>query len=150
MTPALPGLPRRIGACVYDGLLLLAVLMLATLPWVLTRDNGVNDDLNFAPLGPSYQIYLLLIVYGYFALGWCKGGQTLGMKSWRIRLISISGDTVTPRQALFRLIAALFAWLPAAAGIFWQYFDTDGLTWHDRASQTRVVQLKKHESSVPD
>lgn len=142
-TPALPGLPRRIGALIYDALLLLAVLMLATLPWVLARGNNNPDALDFTPLGPLYQVYIALIIYAYFAIGWCRGGQTLGMKSWRLRLTTPAGGPVSPGQALARLLMAFIAWLPIAAGVIWQYIDKDGLTWHDRVSGTRVVVLRK-------
>ena len=148
--PALPGLPRRIGALVYDGLLLLAVLMVATLPWVLTRGNADPDTLNFEPLGPLYQVYIALIWYAYFAIGWCRGGQTLGMKSWRLKLVRTNGGAVTPAQALIRLLVAPVAWLPIAAGILWQYVDRDGLTWQDRASGTRIVVLRKGYASARD
>lgn len=148
--PALPSLPRHIGALVYDALLLIAVLMVATLPWVLTRGNADPQALNFEPLGPVYQVYIALVIYAYFAIGWCRGGQTLGMKSWRLRLVKSAGGSVTPGQALVRLLVAPVAWLPLAAGIVWQHFDSDGLTWQDRASGTRVVVLRKGAASARD
>lgn len=127
----------------YDTLLILALLLLATLPWVLLRGNPDPDALNFEPLGLAYQGMLLALVTGYFVVGWCRKGHTLGMRSWRLRLVSLDGGAVHWRQALLRWCAAWVAWLPAAVGIFWQYRDADGLTWHDRWSGTRVVIERK-------
>ena len=142
-TPALVGPFRRLAAIVYDALLLLGIVFLATLPWVLIRGNPDPEKLNFEPLGLAYQVFIVALIFGYFALGWCRGGRTLGMRSWRMQLVGRDGAAVTLGQAALRFLAAFAAWLPLGAGVFWQYLDRDGLTWHDRWSGTRLVLLKK-------
>ena len=65
------------------------------------------------------------------------------MRSWRLRLIADDGGSVSVGRALRRFAAAFVAWLPLGAGVLWQYIDRDGLTWHDRLSGTRLVQIEK-------
>ncbi|MEN7341615.1 MAG: RDD family protein [Pseudomonadota bacterium] len=137
------GIVRRLTAMVYDSLLVLAVLLLGTFPWVLPRGRMPDDSLNPEPLGPLYQVYCVLLIIGFFLLAWHRKQATLGMRAWRMKLVDHDGGKPTSKQMLVRLIAAPVAWLPLAAGIFWQYRDPDGLTWHDRWSGTRIVLIKK-------
>lgn len=141
--PALPGVPRRLMAMVYDSLLVLAILLLSTFPWVLPRGAMQDGSLNPEPLGPIYQLFCLALISGYFVLGWKRKHATLGMRSWRLQLIGLDGAAPSYQQLLIRAVTAPFAWVPLAAGVFWQYADPNGLTWHDRASGTRIVLLKK-------
>ena len=145
--PAQAGIVRRLTAMVYDSLLVLAVLLLGTFPWVLPRGRMPDDSLNPEPLGPLYQIYCLALIVGFFLLAWHRKQATLGMRAWRMKLISQDGSKPTMRQMLIRLVSAPIAWLPLAAGILWQYRDPEGLTWHDRWSGTRIVLQKKPAKS---
>ena len=78
------------------------------------------------------QILILAVFAGYFLWCWLRGGQTLAMKAWRIRLVE-----VTPRKALLRFLLAL-ALLPLS--IAWAFFDRDRQFLHDRLAGTRLVQ----------
>ena len=142
-TPALAGLLRRLIVMVYDGMLILAVLFIGTIPWVLARPKPTDGTLNFESLGIVYQIYLLALVVAYFVVAWHRKQATLGMRAWRMQLRSLDGSPLSTQQMLQRLVAAPLAWLPAAIGILWQYRDRDVLTWHDRLSSTRIVLVKK-------
>ncbi|HKL64029.1 MAG TPA: RDD family protein [Woeseiaceae bacterium] len=132
------GLLRRLAAVLYDALLVLALVFLGTLVLVI---------LNAGEAIPAhtwwYRLFLLAIPAGYFVLFWLRGGETLGMKSWRIMLVSRDGRPVTPRQALVRTASAALSWLPCGAGFFWSLVDRDGLAWHDRLSNTRLVHSVK-------
>lgn len=130
------GLWRRLAAILYDSLLLFAVLMLATGIWLpFTGGETVQTPLLFP--------WLLMVSYGFFGWFWTHGGQTLGMKAWRLRAQTFDGGQLTWARALARFAAALLSWLPAGTGFVWQWFDRDGLAWHDRVSGTYLAVLPR-------
>lgn len=137
------GLGRRIGAILYDSLLIFALLFLGTLPFI-----AVSDGDPVAPGNPVYRLSLLVILYGFFVGFWAGYGRTLGMQSWRLRIVADDGNKPGPGAATLRFFAAILSWLPAGLGFWWQLWDRDRLTWHDRLSRTRLVLVpppaKKH------
>ncbi|MEO1419950.1 MAG: RDD family protein, partial [Pseudomonadota bacterium] len=70
-----------------------------------------------------------------------------GMKAWRLELVSADGSPFTWPQLITRALIGILAWVPAGAGIWWQYLDAEGRTWHDRVSATRMVVLKKRKKT---
>jgi len=130
------GLWRRLAAMLYDTLLLFAVLVLATIVWLpFTGGEAVENRLLFP--------WLMVVSFFFFGWFWTHGGQTLGMKAWRLRAQSYDGYQLTWLQALIRFSVAILSWLPVGAGFIWQWFDRDGLTWHDRASGTYLAVLPR-------
>lgn len=130
-------LSRRLGAILYDSLLLFSVLLFATIPVLLiTKGEAVESGNLF------YTAYLLLVCAAYFMLPWLKSGQTLAMQTWKIKLVQKTGQTITPGQALLRLILASISWLPLGLGFLWSVIDREKLTWHDRLSGTRIIQVQ--------
>lgn len=128
------GLLRRLGAIFYDSLLLFSILFFATLILLpLTGGEAVR------PGQPIYTAYLIAVSFVYFAWFWTHGGQTLGMRAWRVTLRTRDGSAVTWRHALVRSVAAVLSWIPCGAGFLWGLFDRERLTWHDRLSGTEVV-----------
>ena len=90
-----------------------------------------------------FKIWLLLVPLVFFTWFWTHGGQTLGMKSWRLKVVDEWGDTLSAQLAVIRYFAAILSWLPLGLGFFWSLFDSEGRTWHDRLSATRLVVLPK-------
>jgi len=88
---------------------------------------------------PLFTIYLLAIAFGYLGGFWVRGGQTLGMRAWRLRATTADGAPLGWTDALARFAAAALSWLPAGAGFLWIAFDRDRLSLHDRLSGTRLV-----------
>lgn len=127
------GLPRRFAAIFYDSLSLLAVLFFAT--WLLVALAGGA----FTPGHPLLRAFLCLLGGLFFAGFWTHGGQTLGMKSWRIRLVAADGGPVGWGPALLRCLAAVLSWVCLGAGFWAALFDRDRRTWHDRISDTYLV-----------
>jgi uncharacterized RDD family membrane protein YckC len=137
-------LPRRLGAMLYDSLLLLAVLMLGTAAMLfLTGGEAIRSDTH-PMLEWAYRVLLVVLTLGFFGLFWTRGGQTLGMAAWRIKVERDDGARLTWRDSAVRLACAVLSWLPAGLGFLWMLFDRDRKTWHDRLSHTRVVLLPKH------
>ena len=128
-----PGIARRLAAIFYDCLLLFAVLFAATgllLPFVGSA---------IAPDNPLYTTYLLTVAFAYFGWFWTHGGQTLGMRTWKLRVCHAEGGTLNWSLALARYLAAALSWLLLGAGFIWALVDREHLTLHDRLSKTILV-----------
>jgi uncharacterized RDD family membrane protein YckC len=90
-----------------------------------------------------FQAYILGILFAYFSAFWLRSGQTLAMKTWRIRLVQANGDTLTFKQAVLRFFLALLGLLLAGAGFWWALFDRDRQFLHDRLVGTRLVRVPR-------
>lgn len=108
-----PGLSRRLAAFVYEGVLLFGVLMIsAYLFSSLTQQRHALQ-------GRSSLMAFLFVVLGiYFAWFWSRGGQTVAMKAWNIRLVTADGRPVSQARALSRYILAWLWFLPALAATY--------------------------------
>jgi uncharacterized RDD family membrane protein YckC len=131
---------RRLGAMIYDGLLLAAILMIGTALFLpFTHGEAVTQPvLRFA-----LRVFLLGLIFGFFGLFWTRTGQTLGMQSWRLRVERLDGGLLGWKDVALRLGAALLSWLPLGLGYLWILFDAESRAWHDRLTGTRVVVLPK-------
>lgn len=128
------GLLRRLASITYDCLVLAGVLMVTAFPVVMLAQPALAHP----PWRTFFQGYLLLVVVIYFAGFWVHGGQTPGMRAWQLKLTTQTGQDVSWKQALLRLLAAVLSGLPMGLGWLWMLVDTQGLTWHDRMSGTRL------------
>jgi uncharacterized RDD family membrane protein YckC len=128
----------RIAAMIYESLLVTAVVFVAALPFLYLVGNAETGWRHYA-----FQLYLVGVMFAYFSTFWLRSGQTLAMKTWRIRLVSQNGDTLTLKQAALRFILALFGLLLAGVGFWWALFDRDGQFLHDRIAGTRLVRVPR-------
>ncbi|MEX0709130.1 MAG: RDD family protein [Woeseia sp.] len=127
------GLGRRLGAMLYDSLLVLALMFLGTIPFIALLDG------NPVAAGTlSYQLTMLTVPYLFFAIFWSAYGRTLGMQSWGLRIEDSNGQRPDFARCSLRFAAAILSWLPAGLGYWWQLVDRDSLSWHDRLSGTRL------------
>jgi uncharacterized RDD family membrane protein YckC len=156
--PRPAGLLRRIGAMIYDAMIVLAI-------WMLTLFAGVAIH-NGAVVGPLVQSILFLEYFAFFAYFWVARGQTVGMLAWDLRLETDDGRPIRLAQALLRLLPGLLSFaiglalirfdsthatLPGAAaavisfvsGYLWMYVDPDRRTWPDMLSKSRVIHLPR-------
>lgn len=119
---------------VYDGVLLTAVLFAATA--VLLPFTGGQA------IGPGqswYPAYLVMVAFGYFGWFWTHGGQTLGMRTWNLRLVGSGRGGVSWAEALVRFVGAGLSWLALGMGFLWMLVDHDSQAWHDHLSRTSIV-----------
>lgn len=139
------GLWRRLAAAVYDGLLLLALWFVLGFVAAIIRTAIRHTDMSGAieplvpdALGPWITLPLLwlsaALFYGWF---WRHGGQTLGMKTWRLRLVTADDRPLGWSDCFARCAAATFSWTLAGTGYLWVL--AKGRSWHDLATRTRVV-----------
>jgi uncharacterized RDD family membrane protein YckC len=123
-----PGLLRRLASLLYEVLLLAAVAFFAGSLFLFASGG---QDATAGWHRAALQAFLALAFAAYFLWCWLRGGQTLPMKAWKIRLVG-----VTPQKAVLRLaIAALL--LPFS--VLWALFDKDGQFLHDRLAGTRLI-----------
>ena len=147
------GFFRRLAAMVYDVLVAVAVGMCAAMVVIVTLivmlKNGGLDMQGFAEPADLIQAstgYKLLIqswvglwVAGFFLWFWKRGGQTLGMRAWRLRIFSTVEEPVTMTRLITRLVGSLFG-----LGTLLVLFDVkEKQSLQDRLAKTEVLKLSK-------
>ena len=119
----------------YETLLLSGVLLLVLiLPHLLI---GAFASRVAAPVVLWAHLFLVLLIY--FVSFWSHGGQTLAMKTWRIRLVSKTGQALSPAQALRRFLWCWPSLMFGGIGLLWAFFDPDRQFLHDRLAGTRLI-----------
>lgn len=130
------GLMRRLAAAAYDLLLLIALWMLVSALFLpLNEGNAPQPG---TPLFSAHRLALLATTAAFYIGFWKFGGQTLGMRAWKLELIRDDGLPMTWLDCVRRLLASLVSILPAGAGFWWLLVDGENRTWHDRLSHTYV------------
>lgn len=129
---------RRLASAMYDALLLAAVWMVVAMTDLFLR--GVAGLPYNAHV---FRAELLLVAALLFGVSWTRGGQTLGMRAWRLQLRRTDGRPVNWPAALSRYAFAWLAWLPLGLGVLWCALDARKRAWHDTLSGTEVVLLPK-------
>jgi len=128
-------LTRRLGALMYDFLIIVALWMFAG----FARLPFVDADAMTDQAGPAFQSALFVLTFGFFAFFWLRTGQTLGMQAWRIRVQNEDGTAMSPTQALMRFLSAAASIACVGLGYAWMLFSKSKKTWHDQFSDTVVV-----------
>ena len=133
------GLVKRFVVMLYDAILLIALLFFASV--IVAVPFGIEYDGHITPAYVLYILYIYLVAYLYLGWCWTHGGQTLGSKTWRIKLISNSGNDVTWKQSLLRYLGSLLCWITLGAGFLWCYTNKERLAWNDLLSNTRLTRI---------
>ena len=142
-----PSLGRHLMALVYDTFLVVPIIMLTTalimgLYVTILPPPAAQTDIVALPPAAVQSGALLSVALFYFIF-WRRGGQTLGMQAWRIKLVDLTGARADAGQLITRLLAATLAYGLFGFGLAWRFVDRDGLYLHDRMSGTKLVQLPK-------
>jgi len=129
-----PSMRRRLACMLYEAVLLFGVVAVAGLAY------GMLTDQRHALQGNTgLQVFLFIVLGVYFAGLWSSSGQTLAMKTWRIRLVSRDGHrNLAPKAALLRFIAALLL-VPTLLGMLWALVDRDRQFLHDRLAGSLLI-----------
>lgn len=134
MAAQIPGLGRRLACLFYEGLVVFSVLLIGfLLPQIVLSGFGLSLS------GKALWLHVFALLLAYFVWCWLNGGQTLPMKTWKMRLVGDDGYRLRPSQALLRYLAAWPSILLLGAGIIWALFDKDRQFLHDRIAGTRIV-----------
>jgi uncharacterized RDD family membrane protein YckC len=141
-----PPLLRRLAAMLYDTLLVIpfiGVTIAAATAIEMWRLNVGDSD--YYQMHPQLvQVLAIACVIVFFTAFWRKGGQTLGMQAWRVKLVDDShGGVPGTGRCVLRCLAALVSLAPAGLGYWWCLVDRRKRYWHDYLSGTHLVQLPK-------
>lgn len=132
--PKIPGIWRRLATMLYESFLILAVLMAAGFVYIPIFGNA-NEPLEKA----LFQLYLLGVLMIYFLIFWTRGGQTLAMKTWRIRLTDLNGANISLPRGILRFFLALFSLGILGLGFLWVLADSRKQFLHDRLAKTQLI-----------
>ena len=108
--PLSVSLLRRIACLIYEGVLLFAILFITA--WIF---DTLTQSRHALYLRHARQVCLFIVLGIYFVFFWCRGGQTLAMKTWHLRVINRHQQTLTLWQAISRYLAAWLVLLPGFA-----------------------------------
>jgi len=136
-----PSLARRLASALYELLIVSAVVLIATFPFL-----ALIGDATTGWRRHLLQIWVLLVVGTYLVGFWTRGGQTLAMKTWRIKLVRDDGGAISPGRALHRYFLALLGLAAAGLGFAWAFFDRDRQFLHDRLAGTALVPVEPAKS----
>ncbi len=157
-----PTLFKRLLTALYDGFLVLACIFIATAITMPFTKGEVESGNNI-----FMSLYLFAVIYLFYGWFWTHGGQTLGMRAWQQKLVTMDGKTVSWQQTFIRLITALPAWLLfiiglifwikpefsqtitsipgwafALAGCIWVLLNSRSGNWRDKLSGTQIITLE--------
>ena len=131
----------RLLALVYDFFPVLALWFVVGLVAVALHGG---ETIRADTLAGWLELLALWAITGLYAvLSWRNGGQTLGMRPWRLRVTAADGSAPSWRALWLRFAVATLSLLPGGLGFWWAWIDRDRLAWHDRASGTRMVRVAK-------
>lgn len=133
-----PGLGRRLASALYDLLIVAAIVLVATFPFLAVLGESTHGWRRHL-----LQAWVLAWAGGYFIGFWIHGGQTLPMKTWHIRLVRRDGMPLGTLLAIHRFILALLGALAAGTGFAWAIFDRDRQFLHDRLAGTMLVDARE-------
>jgi uncharacterized RDD family membrane protein YckC len=136
--PATPASLRlRLAAAAYDLLPLIGLWFVAAVLALAVTGGKLDTHTLAGKL--LVQGFALALSAAYFVASWARGGQTIGMRAWRLRVTRVDGARVNAARALLRFAVALISLAAFGAGFWWALFDAQGRTWHDMAVGTRVL-----------
>ncbi|MEZ5451422.1 MAG: RDD family protein [Thiothrix sp.] len=129
---------RRLGAMIYDTVLAgFSIVIVASIPFLLFS-KATSVELP----DPLKVLVYLLMAWGFFMWFWTHGGQTLGMRAWKIRIVSDAGQPINRQQATQRFLWAILSWGALGVGFLVSLIDPEKLAWHDRFSRTRLIRIR--------
>jgi uncharacterized RDD family membrane protein YckC len=136
--PRAASLARRLAAAVYDALLVVALMFIATFPFLAFFGDSTHGWRRHV-----LQAWIVFVIGAYFVWFWTRGGQTLPMKTWRIRLVRVDGTAVNVARAVHRYVIALLGTAAMGLGFLWALVDRDRQFLHDRLSGTALVDVRE-------
>lgn len=135
---------KRLGAMFYDFMLALSSALVMGFFFTAVAMSLFNMENIQAGSPAAKAIFMLLVLFtfGFYGWFWTHGGQTLGMRAWKLKLVRQDATPITWLHAFFRFCYAIVSWLPFGAGYFWMLVDRRKLAWHDHISKTYIIDLK--------
>jgi uncharacterized RDD family membrane protein YckC len=128
----------KLGACLfYEFLVLIAISFVSACLFV-----GLLGDATHGMKRVIFQLFIWLVIGAYFVRSWVIQGQTLPMRSWKLKLVAKnSRQLLSYRVAVLRYILATIGLVLFGVGFFWWFIDREHLFLHDRLLNTRLIYL---------
>ena len=132
--PTVPGIGRRVLSMLYESLIVFAVAFFAGLAFYGATHGRLSGNTRLV-----FQLYLFLVLGAYFIAFWSRGGRTLPMQTWKMRVVRRDNLPIGVERAALRYVLAWPSLLLFGVGVFWAFFDRDRQFLHDRLAGTRIV-----------
>ncbi|MEQ1882496.1 MAG: RDD family protein [Burkholderiales bacterium] len=126
----------RLLSMAYEAVLLIAILFVASYLFL-----SVARDAQSGALRIAHQLYLFTVCGIYFVFCWVRGGQTLPMKTWRLKLVCRDDKSLEVWRAVARYLAAVPGTVTGLS-LLWAFFDPQRQFLHDRLAGTRIVEVR--------
>jgi len=143
MTSTPASLWLRLAAAIYDLFPLIGLWMLTAALALLVAHGSVDPAHPTLAWRLGLRIALVLVTGGYFAISWARGGQTIGMRAWRLRVVDANGNALSWPRCVLRFVVACVSFGALALGFVWCLIDARKRAWHDIASGSVLVRLEK-------
>lgn len=133
----------RIAAAIYDLFPLIGLWMLTAALALLVAHGTVDAAHPTLAWRYGLRAALLAVTGAYFAISWARGGQTIGMRAWRLRVVDTHGNALPWPRCVLRFLAACLSLGVIALGFVWCLVDARRRAWHDIAVGSVLVRLEK-------
>lgn len=138
---------KRLASMVYDALIVIAIWFLIGFAFLAIKGPDIAKT---DPHILQTQLFPLLLLgtFAFYSWFWTHGGQTLGMRAWRLQVVDahLDGRPINLVQCLSRFLMALISLTALGLGYWWVLFSPSGDSWHDSFSGTRTLLLPKEEN----
>ena len=125
--------PRRLMIMLYDALIMLALLIMAS---AMALPFGPAEKVAFQH--PWFTLWLFFVCFIYLAICW-RRGVTVGMRAWKTHLLSADMNTLSWPKCALRFAVGVISIASFGLGILWALWDSNNRTWHDLAAGTALV-----------
>jgi len=133
-----------LAAIFYDLIIVLFGLFMLVGFAVLPVYEGITGKESIDAGNGFFPLFLFITAFLYYALSWRLGGQTIGMKAWRLVLVSnIAKARITWTQAMIRFVAAFFSAALGLLGFLYALIQKDHRTAHDLLSNSHIQYFPK-------
>jgi uncharacterized RDD family membrane protein YckC len=136
--PPAPSILRRLGSALYDSLLLIALVFIATWSFIAFFGDSTQGWRRHLLQG-----WIVIVAGAYLVWFWTRGGQTLPMKTWGIRVVRADGAALGTARAIHRYVLALLGLAALGLGFAWAFLDPERQFLHDRLAGTALVDAKR-------
>ena len=126
---------RRLASIFYDGVLVVAIVIITSLPFY-----SFNVEESFL-LKLTMQLYFYLIIQYFFVWVWVNSAATLGMKSWKIKIVDINGNNISYKKAIVRFNVSILSISIFGLGFLISLFRKDKKCLHDIISRTQLIKI---------
>ena len=126
---------KHIAAFIYDLFPVIAIILLSSLLVLILRNGEMVPRHTL-----WFDILIIIEIALYYIYSWKIGGQTLGMRAWKLKIISTDNTLrITWTQSVVRFITGVLSTLLLGTGLFWKYFSKKKLSWMDITSHSKTI-----------